>query len=61
MTYVCVSKPVESALRFSDCIEISVIVEWADNCLPYDHVSEEGHSKNAIFRDFTKPKSLLQA
>ena len=38
------SEPEESALRFSDCTETSVIVEGADACLHCYWTVEAGHS-----------------
>ena len=48
----------ESVLRFCDCTNIWVIVEGADNRLHCYRTADEGHSRHAIFRDFTQPKSV---
>ena len=39
-------KPGESALRFSDCPDICLIVEGADNCLHCYSAVEAGHSRH---------------
>ena len=48
-----ISKPEKSTLRFSDCTEICVIVEGADNCTQTYWKDEADHSDMTFFRDFT--------
>ena len=43
------NRPKESALRLSDCTELCVIVEGADDCLHCYWTAKAGHSRHAIF------------